>query len=174
MHGVRWQLKTGYNEAFRSREIYTKREEKHTSRYDRTEESKVVLLSMANVSYTEVGNPMLAHLKLLLMYAPRNLLSQHSPEVFFQQKNWVGGRPTCCRLTHLLGGERHALGLSKIQGMVGILRLRAVHAWWERFNSLTHYTVGKCIFSSCGWIEVICRSGTYKMKIIGQRMNTWG
>ena len=85
MHGMRWQLKTGYNEAFRSREVYTKQEKKHTSRYDRTKESKVVFLSMANVSYTEVGNPMLAHLKLLLMYAPRNLLSQHSPEVFFQQ-----------------------------------------------------------------------------------------
>ena len=39
MHGVRWQLKIGYNEAFRSREIYTKQEKKHKSRYDRTEES---------------------------------------------------------------------------------------------------------------------------------------
>ena len=85
MHGVRWQLKTGYYEAFRSREIYTKQEEKHTSRYDGTEESKVIFLSIANVLYTEVGNPMLAHLKVLLMYAPRNLLSPHSPEVFFQQ-----------------------------------------------------------------------------------------
>ena len=53
----------------------------------------VVFLSMANVSYTEVGNPMLAHLKLLLMYAPRNLLSRHSPEVSSRSKiEWAVGQ----------------------------------------------------------------------------------
>ena len=49
----------------------------------------------------------------------------------------MGGRPACCRLTYLLGGEKHALGLSRIQGLVGILRLRAVHAWLENDSNLS-------------------------------------
>ena len=35
----------------------------------------------------------------------------------------MSGRPACGRLTYLLGGKKHALGLKRIQGKIEILRL---------------------------------------------------